>query len=302
MEIDLNRTLRIVHRLLALAVMAAPMPAMAWGNEGHEVIAAIARAYLTPQTLRKVDALLATDTDTLTAPDMLARATWADAWRAHDHRETASWHFVDIELDHPDLQTACFGFPKSAGPASAGPAQDCIVDKVEQFSAELAAPATSAPERLLALKYLLHFIGDMQQPLHASDNHDRGGNCVRIDLDGQRTGNLHGYWDTAVVEEQSADPQALADRLLAEITQADKATWEQGDPRSWAMEAFTVAKIVAYKVGSSPGCDADRAPLALPPGYPTIARAAADLQLERAGVRLALVLNRALVSVDIKGA
>ena len=66
------------------------------------------------------------------------------------------------------------------GPASAGSAQDCVVDKIDEFEAELASPSTAPAERLLALKYLLHFIGDLHQPLHASDNEDRGGNCVRI--------------------------------------------------------------------------------------------------------------------------
>ena len=61
------------------------------------------------------------------------------------------------------------------------------MDKVREFAAELAAPTTAQAERLLALKYLLHFVGDQHQPLHASDNHDRGGNCVLLALGGART-------------------------------------------------------------------------------------------------------------------
>jgi hypothetical protein len=192
--------------MVALAVaISLPAPCLAWGAEGHAVVAAIARSRLTPATRAKVDAILAQDTDTLTAPDMLARSTWADAWRGAGHRETAEWHFVDVELDHPDLDAACYGHPASAVPASAGPAKDCIIDKVAEFATELGAANTTPAERVLALKYVLHFVGDMHQPLHAADNHDRGGNCVRVALGGQRTVNLHSYWDTVVVGELGED-------------------------------------------------------------------------------------------------
>ena len=85
--------------VLGASAAALPGPALAWGYEDHEIVAAIARARLTPAVRAKVDAILAGDADTLTAPDMLSRATWADAWRGAGHRETAQWHFVDLELD-----------------------------------------------------------------------------------------------------------------------------------------------------------------------------------------------------------
>ena len=285
--------LRIPTLLLAFGAIL-PAPAMAWGVEGHEAIAAIARAYLTADVRSKVDAILAADTDTLTAPDMLARATWADAWRSAGHRETASWHYVDIELVGPDLASACFGFPAADKPASAGPANDCVIDKIVEFETELASSATPDAERILALKYLLHFVGDMHQPLHASDNQDKGGNCVMLSLGGARTVNLHAYWDTVIVEALGPDPQRLGDQLRAQITPADKALWEQGDPKAWAMENYQVAKTVAYTLHSPSGCGADAVPLPLPAGYEAAAKKAAAIQIERAGVRLALLLNRAL--------
>jgi len=182
--------MRHASRFIGLALFVLPANAFAWGFEGHEIVADIARAYMTPAALATVDAMLAADTDTLTPHDMLSEATWADRYRGAGHPETASWHFVDTELDHPDLKAACFGFPAQAAVASQGPAQDCIVDKIDAFSRELADATTAAPERLLALKYLLHFVGDVHQPLHASDNHDRGGNCVLLALGGPRTVNL----------------------------------------------------------------------------------------------------------------
>lgn len=285
---------RMMPAAAVVGALLLPSPVSAWGGDGHKVIAAIARSRLTPATRAKVDAILARDSDTLTAPDMLARATWADAWRGAGHRETAEWHFVDIELDHPDLDSACFGHPASATPASSGPTQDCIVDRVTAFAKELGAPDTTPAERILALKYVLHFVGDLHQPLHTADNHDRGGNCVRVALGGQRTVNLHSYWDTVVVRELGGDPVALAARLGSTITTNQARLWSQGNFTSWARESNAVAVRVAYRIGAPPGCENDVSPLELPKGYDAAARAAAALQLERAGVRLALILERAL--------
>jgi len=109
--------------------------------------------------------------------------TWADKYRDSDrdttkirYEATWRWHFVDTELAQPDLASACFDHPPlPAGvPASQGPPPACVVDKIDQFTAELSNPATGASERLLALKFLLHFVGDLHQPLHAADDHDAG--------------------------------------------------------------------------------------------------------------------------------
>jgi hypothetical protein len=276
-----------------LAIAALPASAQAWGREGHAVVAQIARGYLTPKAAAAVDALLAADTDALTPRDLGARASWADAWRK-DHRETTEWHFVDIELDHPDLEAACFGFPASAAPASAGPAKDCVVGRLQAFRKELADPNTDPAERLLAFKFVLHFVGDLHQPLHAADNQDRGGNCVPLALGGPRTVNLHSYWDSLAVEAIEPDAAKLASKLAAEITKADRKAWEKGDARTWAMESFALARSSVYTIGSQQGCASDTAPIALPAGYDAAAQAAVALQLKKAGVRLALELNRAL--------
>ena len=283
---------RCLAPVAALCALSLPAGAFAWGYEGHEVVAAIAQGYLTPTVRGKVDQMLAADPDTLTAHDMLSESTWADRYRG-GHAETSEWHFVDIELDHPDLNSACFGFPV-APVASQGPAHDCVVNKVAQFSTELGTSGTPPMERLLALKFLLHFVGDMHQPLHDADNHDKGGNCVLLNLGGPRQVNLHGYWDTVVVRVLGDDPQVVAATLAGHITPEDKAAWEKGDAQSWALEGFDIARNVGYTLGSKPGCAPDQSPVSLPPGYDEAARKAATIQLEKAGVRLALILNRAL--------
>jgi hypothetical protein len=88
---------------LTVALALLPQVALAWGFEGHQIGAAIARSYLTPSVRERADQMLSADADTLTAHDMLAESTWADRYRAAGHAETGSWHFVDIELDQPDL-------------------------------------------------------------------------------------------------------------------------------------------------------------------------------------------------------
>jgi hypothetical protein len=277
----------------AVGTIASPTNALAWGVEGHEVVAAIARGYLTPQVREKVDKMLAADTDPLAKHEMLDEAVWADRYRV-SHKETFEWHFVDLELDRPDLKAACFDFPP-AEPASKGPAHDCIVNKTSEFTKELANPATPADERLLALKFVLHFVGDIHQPLHDSDNHDKGGNCVLLSLGGQRTVNMHSYWDTTVVDGLGDDnPRTLASKLAANITPANKAAWEQGDAQTWALEGFQVTKTVIYSVDAKPGCGSDKSPVSLPAGYEEKAREVAAVQLEKAGVRLAALLNHAL--------
>src|SRR5262249_41008935 len=163
----------------------------------HEIVALIAQHYLDPAVRSKVGALLAADPDSLAPHDIAGAATWADRYRDSDRRTTNErydrthlWHFVDIEINSPDFDGACFGHPAipAGTPAASGPAKDCVVDKVNQFAAELADPATNAEERIVALKFVLHFVGDMHQPLHASDNHDAGGNQKRVSAQGFRAG------------------------------------------------------------------------------------------------------------------
>jgi S1/P1 Nuclease len=284
--------MRALIPILTAALASFPCAALAWGNEGHEIIAVIARDELTPQARAWVDHLLAEDT----GPDMLSQATWADAWVAAGHEETAQWHFVDIELDSPDLAAACHALPKTPAPASAGPAEDCIVDKLNAFEEELADPSTSEPERILALKYVLNLVGDIHQPLNAADNHDRRGECVTVSLAGHRRLTLHAYWESAVLAPLGPDPVAAAHVLEAHITRAQKASWAKGSAGDWAEESYGLARSVAYTIGSPPGCGAKAAPIALRPTYQTRAEAVARIRLEKAGVRLAAVLNRSAAS------
>jgi hypothetical protein len=282
---------------VALAAWSWSAPAWAWGDEGHKVIALIAQSLLNRSARQQVDALLAADTDSLTAHDIADEATWADKFRDSDRngarRNTGQWHFVDLELDAPDLDSACFGHPPvPAGvPVSHGPAQDCVVDKIDAFTVELANPATDPAERVVALKFLLHLVGDLHQPLHASDNHDRGGNDKRVSAAGLKSGTLHHYWDTDFVEQLGPDPRQIAADLLGRISPAQTRDWARGAPADWAFDSFRVAKDDAY--GQLPPPNA-RGSYRLPAEYLAMADRDVMIQLSKAGVRLAFILNQAL--------
>jgi hypothetical protein len=277
----------------ALAVLICSQ-ALAWGDLGHEVTALIAYRHLSTTARTALDALLARDTDTLTAGDFASRATWADKYR-NAHRETAAWHFVDIEIDRPDLERACFGFPTLLLRqwASQGPAQDCVVNKIDEFAAELKNPSTPAAERLLALKFLIHFMGDLHQPLHAADHHDRGGNCAGLIPPQGTQNNLHAYWDVSVVDALGQSAAQIADQLDARLTADEIKDWSQGTPHSWAMDTFEIGRRDAYALASTPTCQSGGS-VALSPAYQRRAEKDAAIQLLKAAVRLAAVLNAAL--------
>jgi hypothetical protein len=278
----------------AVATLASAQ-AIAWGDLGHKVTALIAYRHLTPKARAALDALLANDADTLTAPDFASRATWADKYRS-THRETAAWHFVDIEIDGPDMAAACFHFPALGGvPASAGPAEDCVVTKIDEFAAELASATTPPSERLLALKFLIHFIGDLHQPLHAADHHDRGGNCVGLARTHGQAANLHAYWDVDVVEALGSSPEQIADRLDRNIRRGEKRKWAGGTTASWAMESFDIGRRDAYALPTLPTCRR-RGSVTLSAKYRAQAQKDAATQLIKAAIRMATVLNRALGS------
>lgn len=285
--------------LITASLVALPAPALAFGDEGHEIVALIALHYLHPRARARVTTMLAQDASGLTAStDLPQEATWADKYRDSDrdttrvrYTQTSQWHFIDIEIDAPDPDAACFHHPvlPPGTAASTGAAGDCIWDKINEFSVELANPATPPGEKLLALQFLLHLVGDAHQPLHAADRHDRGGNDVRVRATGSAPGNLHHYWDTVFVTRLGRDPSAVAQRLVARISLSEQRAWRRGTPRSWLLETFEVGRRHTY--GRLPAGDGV---LTLNSSYCDDAQNVIGLQLQRAGVRLARVLNDAL--------
>ena len=293
---------RLAALCIASIVGLGPGCAQAFGDEGHEIIALIADHVLAPAVRAKIGQLLGGDESALTADrGIAAEATWADRYRDADrsttgahYQQTREWHYVDLELDGPDLDAACFHHPAlvPGQPASAGAAADCIVDKIHQFEGELRDPATDTAERRLALQFLLHLVGDLHQPLHAADAADKGGNAKQAVANGRRPGTLHHYWDTEFVARLGGDPAAVAADLIRDIGWWDRWRWRRGTVEDWTRESFAVAQQLVY--GRLPAPDPATGQYRLDEPYADAAARALRRQLQRAGVRLAAVLNRDL--------
>src|SRR5258706_8469292 len=171
-----------VRACLAVGLcLAVFMPAnlMAWGPEGHIVVAKIAAAHLTPSAKTGVKQLLGRHT-------LDSVANFADQVRSQ-RPETAAWHFVDIPKDATDYNSDrdCKETPKG----------DCVIAELARAQADLKNKSVTKAKPAEALKFVVHFVGDLHQPLHSSDNGDRGGNDVKVDFLG-RASNLHRVWDS----------------------------------------------------------------------------------------------------------
>jgi hypothetical protein len=303
----------------AMTALLLPMRAsLAWGPEGHRVIALIADRLLQqsdPGVRAKILSILATDKGSrLTKSDIASEAIWADALREKSEEArsaTGAWHSARFKPDSPDLARACFGrTPLPAGyPASHGPQDNCSVDKIEQFASELKDSGTSPGERLVALQFLLNLVGDLDDPLHAIDRGDQGGECIALQIGSKPPVRLSSYWqDVLVAEVVGPDAANGAARIAASVPAAESQKWAEGNPEAWALETYEVAKTVTYsftagqptgkqsfpaRAGQAEACpSANLYPVG--PDYETKALAAVRGQLAKAGARLARVLRDSL--------
>jgi hypothetical protein len=258
---------------LALAAAVGVMPSKAWDKTGHQAVAQIAAARLTPAAQAAVADLLNAKTALSGMNDV---AAWADAFR-ENRQDTAPWHFVDIPITST-------GYDATRDCAN----DDCIVAQINKEIAVLKDKTLLKSVRTEALKFLIHFVGDVHQPLHCADNNDKGGNKILL-YAGARKTNLHAVWDNAVVGTIGAEPEAIAAALSARITPALAVQWSTGTPEQWANEGFEIAKTKIYP--QFPGSDESSARLVLPDTYPASVAPIAAMQLAKAGLRLSAVLN-----------
>jgi hypothetical protein len=248
-------------------------PAWGWGVAGHEVVAALAAQQLTPRAAAEVATLLGGPARAA----LIADANWADEIR--DQRpETGRWHYVNIPVSAAgyDARRDC-------------PVNACIIAQIDRQLALLRNRRASRAARAEALRFVIHFVADIHQPLHAADNGDRGGNDIHVRIRGAGIdASMHQLWDTRLVEASGPDPVALAARIAREVPPATWRSWQSGTPAAWANEALGVAQSDIYAVTSG------RRRLRLDRAYFVHEAPVARLQLARAGARLAWLLNRTL--------
>jgi|SRR5579859_2640352 len=274
-----SRLTRAVICFLSFSLFGASN-AWAWGREGHRITALIAWNRLTPAARQQVSDLLGGGG----RGSVEQASTWADEVRP-SRPETAPWHYVNIEISNTNYE-----------PARDCPDSNCVIAQVQKDVRIIADRQLATPIRAEALRFLIHFVGDLHQPLHCADNHDRGGNDVRVAV-GARQTNLHAVWDTDVITSMGEEPDAVASTLDAQITPEQAKAWSLGSPADWGNETFEIAKRAIY--AAIPGEGGTRAPIVLPTDYAARERVLAATQLEKAGVRLAALLNGAFVQAII---
>lgn len=275
---------RIRAAALSLGVACAA-GSRAWTDTGHMVIAAIAETNLTPRALSKARELLQRDSDPKTNT-FLTASCWADDSRT---KQNAPWHYINLHF-RPDGK-----------PSSHAPERENVVWAIEQQSKVLGDPKASEDKRRNALKYVLHFVGDVHQPLHCvardTEEHpegDRGGNLFTIGGRGEG-GNLHFLWDTGVgllrrsVRPLGNDDEQMIRTLAADLQRyfpkSSFAEVSKMDPEGWAREGLDVAKTIVYSLreNEAPGA-----------AYVAVAQYTAARRLALAGYRLAALLNKTL--------
>jgi len=305
----------------ALAVLGIAPAARAWGCEGHQIVALIAEKHMTPHARSEALKVLALGpidpslsrycgADGLDA--FADTSTWADDERTA-RPETAAWHFIDIPRGaaKSEIEKYC------ANPTG------CVISALGQQLKVLRDHASPAQARADALRYVIHLVGDIHQPLHASTNNDRGGNCVPVSFFGRApvetnamqetySPNLHEVWDVQIIERfsQRSSPRQIADQLDRRFAETHHQSRRSSpDFREWAWESHQLAETIAY--GELPHKIAIEAPRdisscadddniagrmlglheSLADAYQPRAAPAIEDQLEKAGLRLAALLN-----------
>ncbi len=239
----------------------------AWWDLGHRIVARIAEQRLTPHTREAVR-------DILEGQSLEDASVWADNIRQYRH-DADPLHYVNIPVAAP-----------SYDPRRDCPNGRCIVAAIPAEERVLSNRATSPLDRVEALRFLVHFMGDLHQPLHVADNHDRGGNQRTVYLAGDST-NLHKVWDGQLLEYQGVTESDYLDVLRREMDTMDLAALERGTVADWAMEGHRIAADHAYRLPRD-GRIGD--------AYIQANRPIIDHALIAAGVRLAKVLNDVLAN------
>lgn len=243
--------------LIMLAV--APATSFAWGPVGHRTVGHIAADRISPQTRVAVEALLGNES--------LAEASlWADGIRSEQKwRPTGPWHYVNI----PDGE--------QYNPRRRSHEGD-VLEALQRFTAVLRNPDSRRPDKVMALRFIAHFVGDIHQPLHVGRAGDRGGNSIDLNWFGQRS-NLHRVWDSGIISREHINQRTVL-RALGSRSESQVTSWANDPPLVWAAESMAMRPLV-YGTPSS----------RLGRAFVREAGPAVEERLMQAGVRLASLLD-----------
>ena len=260
---------RTIALLLSLLVAAAP--ALAWGPSGHEIVGNLAQTQLRPAARTEVARLLAGEA----APTLAGVSKWADDVRdaGLGDRRTAKWHFVNFK-----------GGDCTYVPPRDCPDGNCVIAAINRNFLALADRKRPDDERRDALKFLVHLIADVHQPLHASANDDRGGNDFQVAYHGQGR-NLHSVWDGLLINRTGMPAAEYAQWLDRQSPLPPDPTRRSDRPAvDWALESCRLVREPGFYPSSH----------VIDDQYLDGHRALVEQRLRRAGSRLADMINYAL--------
>jgi hypothetical protein len=250
------------HFILALCFALASTQALAWGQNGHRVTGAIAEPLLSRKAKAAIAGILGNES-------LAEASTWADEMKSSPEpfwQSTANpWHWVTVP---PGKTYAEVGAPPEGDAFTA----------LKQFEATLRSPTATLAEKQLALRFTIHIIGDLHQPLHVGNGTDRGGNDKKVTFGRDET-NLHSVWDGTLVDRQQLSYTEMTAFLTRRITPQLRREWSNKDPLVWISESAAIRDTI-YPAE-------DR----LSYRYAFNQQEILDQRLMQAGVRMAAYLN-----------
>jgi hypothetical protein len=278
-----------VRLLLFLAALLLPSPALAWWEYGHYTVARIAERSVKPSTRAAIRRLISQanllETPTCAIRNIADASYWPDCIKGLDDRFSyaSSWHYQNVDVCKPfDLKAACRD-------------GNCVSAQIDRNAKLLADKSLPTRERVMALAFLIHFVGDLHMPLHAGDKSDLGGNRFRASYGAIKGRNLHAIWDGYLADRGISNPPGEAAGILTGFSPDQRAAMRGGDTASWSRESWEGARQFAYGSVMGDPCGA------LPASEPVIDEATTRAlipvirtQIARGGLRLGRLLDESL--------
>lgn len=235
----------------------------ALGQTAHRTTGAIAEKYLTTETKVALKELIGVES-------LAEISTYVDEMRALKENEfwaktSQPYHYVTVPTGKAYSEV---GAPK----------QGDAIFALSKYSDVIRNPSSSKEEKIIALKFIVHLIGDLHQPLHVGTGLDRGGNDVKVKFFNKNY-NLHSVWDTGMIEHVNLSYTEWTNWLNKSISQKDVANWSTTDPLVWVKESYDIRETIYPK-------DTNLSYEYLHHNLPTI-----KLRVQKAGIRIAAYLN-----------
>ncbi len=258
---------RVVRCLIGFVLLSAlPLQeGLAWGPAGHRIVGHIAEMNLEPKVFKTIQ-------QEFNIKHLANVATWADAIKKSPYPPDVL-HYTNIAVHNRTYRQ-----PRDC------PRKRCVTEKIKQYHRVLKTPGASQKSRKEAFKFLVHLVADVHQPMHLGHEKDRGGNDIAVVFQGEPT-HLHRVWDSHLIFLNGNTQVQFARNLSQAISPENKKDWLGETPDEWSNESRALVLDYGYRLQFSKGRE-------LSPEYIRKGRGIIEERLQRAGIRLAAMLNR----------